>query len=215
MTLVTLEPELDTKIAATQAAEDAAWVAAFEDRSIFDFRVAYLISEAAADTIVSAENMNEVIGAVPVYSWDAFITLHEQQPFHLVLIHRSMVGAVDKTWTADAYRNGIFIAGINLRQQQLADIVGDKCRKTKKKELLDYVDNTYLLFVYHVRLEDESQRDYVNRMELEECQKNYVLSSPAVIDSGTIPLGLYSRIHLEYIGTSFVVETVNLGIPKP
>jgi hypothetical protein len=212
---ITLEPTLEAQLAATHRAEDAQWLQTYHSRSIFDFRIAYLIKGDAneTETIVSQTNMQEALGAIPVQSWDEFIELNEQEPFHMVFIHSSMVDEVDKEWTRLAHRSGIFIIGINVRRQQLAEIIDDRCLKFGKKEYLDYVENTFLFFNYYASLGDERQRDFVNQSVLETCTDDFIGRGSIVVSSGKYEYPLYTKEALAELGISLITVTVNRGMP--
>lgn len=213
---VTLEPTLEAQIAATQAAQDAEWVANFASRTIFDFRLAYLITEDASiqGTVVSSENMREYLGAITIHSWDEFMELNNQQPFNMILIHASMVEIVDTAWMSTAYRNEIFIVGIDVRREQLGEIVGDKCHGGNGKETLDFVDHNYLYFAYDVILENEEYRDAVHKISLEDCTEDYQGIGKARIMHGTNEIPIATEEELSLIANSLVAFTVNFHIAK-
>lgn len=172
MTVVTLEPTLQAQISATHAAEDAILEAEFRSRTIFGFNIAYLIDQKAEGVaeIVSAPTLSEYFGSVAFSSWDDFVRANTESPFQMVFVHASMLETVDPAWFYDAYRSGIYIIGINVRERQLAKLVGDKCR-TSQGDLLDYFENTYIYLEYSALLEKPEHRERVDKAFLEDCTR--------------------------------------------
>lgn len=211
-----LTPPAD--IVATHEAESATLAAEFNSRSIFDFQVAYLIAQDAVSSgsLASAQSITSVFDAEVMNSWSDFLDLNQAQAFHIVLIHESMYGQVDKAWLQNAYRNQVFIVGINMSFEHLADITGDSCLRDPNPGLLDRFGNMYLYFTYNVKLQNESLRDFVNTSELEICEPYQVEDGSSVsMYHGTVNAPFFDEETLYALATSLVLDTVAYGIPKP
>lgn len=201
------------EIAATQEAYDRAFDEELANRSIFDFRIAYLVSdEVAGESTVAPENLKAATGALEVNTWDEFLRLNDLQPFQIILIHVSMQHQVDTDWLASAYRNNIIVVGINIRSTDLANLVQDNCLSHSKEDLLDYADNVWRYFTYHIQLANESEREYVNKVELTDCTRNetgiYEGRGQIIVRHGVIQSTVYRQVQLEELADSLKVETI-------
>jgi hypothetical protein len=151
------------ELALTQTAD-------IKSRDWSDFRVAYFVDTSVElDEIVSAETIQQLTGAVVIDSAEAFAEANAEAPFQIVLIHGSMKAKVDREWAKQTYREAstIFIA-FDLRFNDLAEIVGDQCERTKN-DLLDYVPHAWSTLGFKIYGVPKSQHEQVYRSALENC----------------------------------------------
>lgn len=214
---LTLAPDEELVQKATLDAHAATWAAELSNRTIFDFNVAYLIVEGAAssDSLVSAESIAGVTGASVISKWEDFIAQNAQQPFHIVLIHGSMYDQVDKAWMSSAYRNKIFVVGINMPFANLADLVNDRCLQDPNPGALENFGNLYLYFTFDVELENESYRELVTQSELETCNDDYTGTGFVSVNHGTVSLPIINQELLQNLVSDLISDTVSYGFPKP
>lgn len=186
---VTIEPTLQAQLEATSQARIAEWEKTYKVRPIEALNSAYLIAaDATVNPLIAAETLETQFGTRAVHSWDDFLALNDEKPFEAVFIHVSMADQVDSEWLSHAYRNEVFITGFNLREKQLAALIGDHCRKLPEQELLDFGDSdTAIHFIYspkiHAIVDGEisvevaqgATRDtikaHLDEVELETCGK--------------------------------------------
>lgn len=208
--------DVPPEIQATHEAEDAIFNVQYHSRSIFDFRVAYLIAEDAeqAGSVVESANMAKYLGAETIHGWDEFLSLNEDDHFHMILIHGSMTEQVDPEWMGDAYRNDVQIVGIDLLPKALKALVRDECVRGAQQEIAEWYDHYAFHFSYHIELEHESDREYVYEQQLERC-KRVKIEGYGSFTHGVMNLPLIDADSLQYLADSLLMNTINFDIPNP
>jgi hypothetical protein len=153
-------PTIEPAIQATADALEAAWIADYESRSIFDLRVAYLIGFDAMpeESVMSETSFAETLGAVVVHTWDDLIVENDREAFQIVLVHDSAYDQLDTEWTQYAYRNQVILVGIGMPFEHHVEMTGDRCLKEPNPHLADEAEDWVLLFAYSAQYKDESQR---------------------------------------------------------
>lgn len=199
--------DVPPEIQATHEAEEAIFNAQYHSRSIFDFRIAYLIAEDAepAGSLVESANMAKILGAEAVHDWDELLSLNEDTPFHMILVHESMAEQVDPEWMGDAYRNDVQIVGIDLLPKVLKSLVRDKCVGGAQRRIAEWYDHFVFYFIYHVELEHESDREYVYEQQLERC-KRVKIEGYGSFAHGVMNFPLHDADSLQYLADSLLMK---------
>jgi hypothetical protein len=107
----------------------ATQIAPFLARTLWDYRIVYLIAEGAvgADNQFNPENLWKYGNITAAYTWDSLISLNASQPVEAVIIHESAKDMVDTTWLQAAYHNGVVMAGVNMFFNDLGTLIGNNC----------------------------------------------------------------------------------------
>lgn len=209
-------PTLEPAAEATAQALEAAWIADYESRSIFDLRVAYLIGTNAAieNDVMSAEAFNETLGAVIVHTWDEFIAENDREAFQIVLVHDSAYDQLDTEWTQYAYRNQVILVGIGMPFEHHVEMTGDRCLKEPNPHLADEADDWVLLFTYSVQYKDESQRVLLDPSAFTSCR-----GKPPVVGEtydgvmhGNLNYPLTEPEHVDGFANVLVLEAMYYGL---
>lgn len=148
----------------------------FENRTLADYRIAYLISSEAAlaDSWVSPERLTADAPTLEIaHSWDELLYLHTQESLDEVIIHSSALGFVDTVWTQSAYRLGIVIIGVNTSFEEWRILTGDEC--SFKQEGRPFSGDFFIATYYALRLNNESDRDAVADTLFKECRHSDTL----------------------------------------
>jgi hypothetical protein len=204
----------DPTLEATSQAVEDAYERELASRSIFDFHVAYLIAPNAIqpESLMSQESFAELFGAVPIASWEEFLEQDDLLPFQVVLVHESMYQDIDTTWTQEAYRNRIMIAGVGITFEQMVEITGDHCIANPYPHLAHKSSEMSLVFSYDVTIEDQAKREVVHEHELESCDENFSIEESFGIKHGVTHVPMTSRSFVEAIGYVFVVDSIDSGV---
>lgn len=208
---VPISPEQEAEIeAAAKARYDD-----FLSRSIFDYRVAYLIKDDLLKdkSLVSGANIAAISGAVLISSWDEFAQSNAEQPFQVVLLHQSMVGEIDLEWAREAYRSGVIIVGMNVEVAQLAEIVGDFCMAKEHKTNFGDRDS-YVYLIYVVLSAQAEALSSIHAAALETCSDAAITAGAGIIH-GAAASYIESPSDLEGLIGSIVLDTMNYGMPNP
>jgi hypothetical protein len=208
---VTVPPEIQ----ATTAAESQARYEEFLSRSILNFRVAYLISqdEENTESLLSGNNIYNVTGAVLVGSWEEFLQLNEEQPFHIVLLHASMLDEIDMEWTRNAYRNRVILVGMNIDLPEMVEITGDVCMG--KRHETNFVDQEFYVYLTYVAsAEIPEELELLHRATLETCTRISKLRGTGGVTHGAGASFVEQPSDIEGLVNGLVVETMNYGISK-
>ncbi len=158
--------------------------------SIFDFRVAYLIDEELPETdLLSVSNVSRLTGAVAFDDWDEFLKQFEEIPFQIILVHDSMVDAVNLMWMHNAYRSSMMIVGINTGFQRYVDMVGDWCIRALAPYLTGRkTRNSWVYSNYQVITNSLIVRLRVNQAYLVDCTKEFDSEGASIwIGHGNVP----------------------------
>lgn len=208
-----LTPPPDEMIA-TFEAEAATWEAKRASLTIFDFRVAYLVSEDAmlTETIVSPQNIANLMGAEIFNAWDAFDSSNQTEPFGIVLLHGSMYEHVNKREISIMYRNSVFIVGIDMPFRQLADLTDDQCVENPNPGLLNRFDHAFLYFIYDVVAVNEANFGLVKPEDSESCN-SWDKAEYAWINHGTVNIPLLPET-LHELPQNLIADAVTYDIPQ-
>jgi hypothetical protein len=196
-------------------ADRAARAADRASRSVFDFSIAYLISddEASTNELLSSDSITTLLGAKIISNWDAFLESYEQTPFQVILVHVSMLDQIDATWFQNAVRyQNIVILGVNVSFDQLKQLIGDNCTHDPNPEV-DF-ENFVTLIAHSVRAEDENDREVINSALLDKCT-DVEIDVDANWTNGTVDLPIMSSEGLTVLESLIIAETMNYGIPNP
>jgi hypothetical protein len=191
--------------------------AEFESRSISDYRTAYLIEAdtAAGNEFITEENVMETIGAEGINTWEDFLILNEEHPFQIILVHVSMLDAVDLEWLHDAYRNNVIIVGINFTQEQMQILTGDACLKDMNPDrVVGDFTGSFLTFVYTVSAVDESLYETIHQAELIDCTDYDARGAKTSVVHGQYQFELEQQSHLEQLVGVLTMSTMNYDLPK-
>lgn len=154
----------------------AEWEREFLRRSVYDFRIAYLVAPDALpdDHIVSGRMVTELTGAQVFGDWETFAAENEAEPFQILLIHDSMYEQIDVTVTQAVYRNRVIIFGMGMPIEHLVEITGNRCREEVKHAespvYRQYAYEMFITFEYVAEIGDESLRPLVDEMTFRDVQ---------------------------------------------
>lgn len=195
------------------------WEADFNSRTVFDMHIAYLIAPDVEqpESLVSPQTIQQYFGAEIVHSWDEFINLNAQEPFHVLMIHKSKSDEVDPGWTQQAYRtSSALMVGISVSFEQLAELVGERCMRNANPELFEQYENTFVIFSYAITLEDESYRAYVDEQLLARCNNRLdVGSSFAGIYRGDAYNEITQVEALEFLAEILIIHSMEYRMQLP
>ena len=149
----------------------------FEQRSIFNYRTAYLITADARQQIntLTPGRVATQAGAIPLTDWDAFLKHHETKPFDIVLLHASMYDQVDPDWFYSAYRSNIIIIGINVPHEQMSALTGDLCLQNPNPLPMDVAHGDYIVYyTLAIEADYEEDRNAIIQSKTQTCEDTYV-----------------------------------------
>lgn len=188
----------------------------FESRSIFDYRIAYLI---AADTdpgneVITAENMAETVGAEAVHTWEDFVTLNDEQPFQIILAHVSMLEAIDLEWMHHAYRQNVLVAGISVSREQMQALTGDFCLKEMNphRKVSDFT-GFLRVYIYSVYAVDESLYEAIHQAELIDCTGYDARGTTTGVIHGQTESELEEQWQMDQFAKLLISNTMNYDLP--
>lgn len=191
--------------------------AEFESRSIFDYRVAYLIEAEVEVTnqIVDSQNINEFTGAEVFHVWEDFLRVNEEQSFQIVLVHISMLEQIDLEWTHEAYRNNTILIGINFSHDELSMMTGDACLKDMNPQIKvsDYTAS-FRYFLYSV-MADENLFETIHQATLINCTDYDADGATTGVTHGQYQYRLEEQLHLNALIGSLITTTMSYGLPNP
>lgn len=186
-------------------------------RTIFEYRMAYVVNQEAVsqNDLLAVDQVAALSGAHIVSSWDNFVELNSAQPFDIVLLHSSMLDQVDRTWFQSAYRNGVIFAGINLNHAQMAQLTGDQCMGNTQ---MAFEEDFFTVFLYTVKAPSQDIREIVNKAELEDCSGDYgrlAGTNEIRVERGTTQYWIRNSEELNYLFDVLVDTTLAYGKPNP
>ncbi len=188
----------------------------FESRSIFDYRIAYLIEADtdAGNEVVTAENVAETIGAVAIHTWEDFLTLNDEQPFQIILVHVSMLEAVDLEWIHHAYRHNVLIVGINVTNEQMQMLTGDFClREMNPHRKVSDFTGSFRAYIYSVSAFDIRLYEAIHQAELIDCNNYDARGTETSVLHGQYQFELEQQSHLEQLIGVLTMSTMSYDFP--
>jgi hypothetical protein len=90
------------------------------------YRIVYLIAQGAEprSSAIAPACLKLALGAREVNTMDELIALDREQPIDALLVHDSMLGAVDRDWLFEAYyHRGLELVVFNAEGPAIADLV--------------------------------------------------------------------------------------------
>jgi hypothetical protein len=222
---VTLEPEDAAQSEAESRARVDAFMQEYARRSIFDFRVAYLIASSEnSPSLVSAEGIQEITGAAIIDDWNEFVLQNEETPFNIVMLHGSMADAVDTTVIRDLYRSNVIIVGLNIDIPTLTNVIGDDCMAKQNRDATEIDGDSFVFFSYSVEIvspvEFSGQYDdlttNLHEVTLETCEdltQDIYGNTALKIRHGATASFIETALDLQGLVETLVAETIHYRIP--
>lgn len=133
------QAEMDAMIlTATQSALNAAGITNYNPpptRDPDDYRIVYLFAPGtvAPDSLYAPESLAAYMPLEVVTTWEEVLALDVEQPIDTLIVHGSAKDMVDVEWMRDAPFRGLMLATINLDFVEIAELLGNQCRKAKLK----------------------------------------------------------------------------------
>lgn len=161
----------------------------FEQRSIFNYRVGYLITHEARRQIntLTPGRVATQAGAIPVGDWERFVALHDQKPFDIVMLHASMYDEVDLDWFYEAYRSNIIIIGLNMPHEQMSILTGDLCIENPNPLPMDDARGDFIVaYTLAIETDNESDRPAIIHSKTQTCDDDYAASGYANVLHGSV-----------------------------
>lgn len=152
---------------ATVLPEVEAWLAqqrALASRSITDFNIVY-----ATAFDVSPLAVIDQTGAKVVTNWSQLLELNSRQAIDVLIIHTSATGWIENEWMAQAYRNGMAIAGINVAPDEIVEIIADHCNINVTASVFEQTEPYYAIYAYSIGVEYEADKALIHHAQLSAC----------------------------------------------
>lgn len=185
-------------------------------RSIFHYTIAYLISDVAAieDEVFSEAVMTELTGATPFYTFDALEEAHTEAPFEIVILHHSMLAAVDQVWAQDAFESGVIFAGLDISVGEQAVLFGKACFKDRDLKGQVLPDWRWINAIsYRVNVQNPADYERVRTALFEMCHApKDVADASAGYNIVTLPLVKPS--YIDTLPQILIARTHEYGLPN-
>lgn len=197
-----------------EAQEIATVNADLATRSIYNYRISYLIAKntVISNSLIKPESLNQSNGAIAFDNWDDFIADDATQPFQVVIIHESAADLVDRVWLNEAYSRGVIIAGINLTKEQMQLFTGDYCIG---KGAASPSGERWAIYYYSVVLTTETDRQIINKGNLTDCKENLANVDRYGVTQGASWNPVKEQSDIDYLSHSLFINlySTNAKIP--
>jgi hypothetical protein len=164
-----LEEATDVPLSDEKRQEIEANGALLAQTQIFNYNLAYLISqEGTTEDVLSPDYINASNGSEVFYDWESFISASNAHAFQVIIVHKSALDWAEVSWINNAYRTGTLVVGLELDNEQMSLLTGDRCASNY---IGDYVNsgNYGILYVYSVIASKEEDLSKIYTANLQEC----------------------------------------------
>lgn len=141
------------------------------------YRIVYLIpsDSVSSENVLSPDNlMGEVTQALIANKWEEVLNYHADQPIQALIVHGSAYGVVDLVWVAEAWRDGMTVAGVNLPFAEFAELRDYECaRQSAKTYQLPFTGNYFFAASQLISAESAEAQAIAEEHELNKCKEDY------------------------------------------